>query len=174
MLFNPRTLSQHYAAILDLDGTIADNKHRMHLLPKQNEDGTWTSTTKDWDRFHSELHNDGFDQHVYNMYCYLCGKYPTVRRIVLSGRNENNRFAIIKWLSKYNVDIDELYLRGNNDYRPAPEFKMEVINKLKQEGLKIAFAFEDEIKNCNAFVQNGIYTYKVTLPGNIETYELEK
>lgn len=104
--------------VFDIDGVLADGRHREHFL---------ASRPKDWVSFFALLGDDG----------------PIVRGIerlqsmrvvhdcvLLSGRPERTRAATHEWLVAQGIGELPVYLRPDHDYRPAPEFKAEVLAAL--------------------------------------------
>ena len=156
--WTPRTSENHVFAILDLDGTVSDNRHRLPLLPP-------TNTPKEeqpqyWLDYHKNAIDDPCFVHVYKMYCWLAGRYSTIRRVVFTGRSENERYNTVRWLNHHKIDIDELYCRNSNDFRSNAEIKLDMLNSLKDQGLTSAFAFEDDVNAVNMFREQRVYTYQ--------------
>ena len=104
--------------VFDIDGVLADGEHREHFL---------AARPKDWTSF----------------FAFLCADEPIERGIeclralmvtndcvLLSGRPERTRTATLAWLAACGVGQLPVYLRPDRDYRPAPQFKAEVLAAL--------------------------------------------
>ena len=107
--------------IIDMDGTLCDTRHRDHLIKES------------WDAFHAELHNDK----VYDdVVVFINAMSSGVNEIILlTGRMEKFRGATENWLIKSALyhQLDELVMRGDNDYRKSFEMKCEYIAPIKDE-----------------------------------------
>lgn len=147
--------------VFDIDGVLADCSHRLHYIQGKN---------KDYDKFYSdeEIMKDKpipYIRDIMGVYDGLneyCGGEPRVRCILISGRNEKCRQATIKWLKEKChtfVDEDELFLRPENDYRPAHEVKKDLIEK--HIGFEnIIFAFDDDDQINEMYKKQGVMCYK--------------
>lgn len=104
------------AFICDIDGTVADNKHREHFLHR---------SPKDWDGFFAEAFKDEPKSNVLDIASYLrlvCGW----RFVFVTGRNEQQRDITVQWLREHAVRYDHLYMRAADDRRPDHEIKREI------------------------------------------------
>jgi hypothetical protein len=120
--------------IFDLDGTLANGKHRNHAVPApEDADKTWA-----WDRHNLLATKDVPITDTINI-CNILHK--THRIIILTGRCAVAEDLTIAWLAKHNVHYDELIMRGIEDHRPDTCYKEE---ELRSIGLdKILCAFDD-------------------------------
>ena len=147
--------------VFDIDGVLADCSHRLHYI--QGED-------KDYEKFYSdeEIMKDkpipyvGAIMGAYDSFNEYCVEEAEVHCILISGRNEKCRQATIKWLEEKHhtfVDEDELFLRSENDYRPAHEVKEDLIKK--HIGFEnILFAFDDDGQANEMYKKHGVMCYK--------------
>lgn len=146
------------AIIFDLDGTLANNKHRVHWLEGEK---------KDWDRFYSEMHRDtpnkpitwlckALIDYIYRLHISDKGD---LRVFIFTGRPENYRKATAQWLEVYlpwGFDLITLVMRQEGDYRPDYQVKQEMLDKLKSEGYEVLFTVDDRKQVVDMWRRNGI------------------
>lgn len=124
--------------IFDLDNTIADGDHRVHLI-----EGMPPNERK-WDEFHAQAHLDKPFPDVLAL-CQLLGEIYNIA--ILTGRPEEKRFETISWLHTYGVPFRELHMRPSKDYRPDTEFKGEFYTKhFASRCRRVVGIFEDRDK----------------------------
>lgn len=117
-------------AVFDVDGVVADVRHRLHYV----ESG-W----KDWDGFFSEVGDDAPLQQGLD----LVAEYADNHDIVwLTGRPSWLRRDTKDWLEKQGLPTDELHMRPGGDFRPARRFKLEVLIRLAPRDI-VAFIDDD-------------------------------
>jgi hypothetical protein len=105
-------------AVVDIDGVLADVRHRLHHLDRR---------PKDWGGFFRAAPRDP----------PLEIGLETVRRLAevcevvyLSGRPEHCRRDTEAWFRRHGVPEGELHLRPRGDFRPAREVKVGVLRRL--------------------------------------------
>jgi len=97
--------------IVDLDGTLCNHSHRLHL-----------ALAGQWKEYHALCVDDKLNEDV----AWFLSVLPReIFVIVLSGREETVKEETIQWLVKHNVAqyIDEILLRPEGDYSPDIELK---------------------------------------------------
>ena len=121
-------------AVFDLDGVVADNSHRQHLIDR-------TQGKPDWDAFFDAVEQDTpipAGQSAITDALAL-GWTP----IYLSGRPERCRSATERWLLAHHFPAGELVLRPDDDRRPAKLFKRGALQRLLRRGAIAAFVDDD-------------------------------
>ncbi|MDC0072332.1 hypothetical protein OAK06_04025 [Gammaproteobacteria bacterium] len=103
--------------ICDIDGTIANNDHRQHLL----------EGFKDWDKFFDQMSLDKPINPVINLVKKMQKEGNEIA--FLTGRPERYRPNTTKWLKKYFYFNFSLTMRKDDDTRN----KLEIKNELFQE-----------------------------------------
>ena len=121
------------AMLADLDGTLCDISHRIHLYH-----------AKRYDDFHSLLVNDPVNQNVVNMLwgCISGGIEP----IFLTARPERFRALTTEWLRKNVGDHmakKPLFMKLDDDARDDDVVKQNIfVNKI-QPNYNVVLAIED-------------------------------
>ena len=109
------------AVVVDLDGVLADTRHRMHFLARR---------PKDWDGFFSAAARDP----VHPEGLALARTAVAQGRVLvyLSGRPEQSRRETLAWLRRQNAPEGQLLLRPEGDRRPARYIKVAELRRLSR------------------------------------------
>lgn len=120
-------------AVFDIDGVVADVRHRLHHLDPA------PGRHRSWHAFFRAAHEDT----VLPEGAALVAEFAARHDIVwLTGRPEWLRDTTRRWLVDHGLPDAEIHLRPDNDYRPAPRFKLEVLRRLAPRG--IAAVIDDD------------------------------
>lgn len=166
--------------IIDIDGTLSQTEHRDHFLAK-----------KDWKHFYEHMI---FDKPYPEFFDYLRRyRMHTLIPIFLTGRPDNYRTHTEKWLARYWCDSWEypppleapnhvkeaakyrvysdkstLIMRAENDFRPAPIVKKELIlsflDRNNSSVKDVSCAFDDNEECIEMFQELGILAFHVKHP----------
>lgn len=124
---------QRPIAVIDIDGVLADVRHRLHHVHDR---------PKDWAAFFAAAPDDP----------PLDKGLETARRLAevcdvvyLSGRPEHCRQDTLDWFEKYDVPPGELILRRRGDYRPARVTKVETLDRLSERATVSVFVDDDPL-----------------------------
>jgi len=152
--------------ICDIDGTIADVRHRLHYI--QNPDGT-KKAKPDWAAFHAACVDDPPFEDVIEVVDALsagsCGCGSTSKDLhFLSGRNEVAREITRKWLEKrsWGWRDQPLHMRKANDRRPDHIIKLEMVRELGLTPDKVLCIFDDRQSVVDMWRENGYRCLQVT------------
>jgi len=110
-----------HLAVFDIDGVVADVRHRVHHLAGRR---------KDWGRFFAAARRDtplkeGVD---------LAHEYAKTHVVVwLTGRPEYLREVTVSWLARQGLPNELLFMRPDFDRSPAREFKARQLRALAGE-----------------------------------------
>jgi hypothetical protein len=116
-------------AIFDIDGVVADVRHRLHHLEGRQ---SWLAFFRDAED--DELLGEG---------ARLVHDLGAEHDIVwLTGRPEWLRGTTEGWLARHGLPGTELHLRPEGDYRPARLYKVQVLRRLSPRGIA-AFVDDD-------------------------------
>lgn len=152
------------AIVFDIDGTLADNTHRLHFIQQE---------PKDWDSFFEECDKDGRINPIINILNILLQAYfvidkPSFEFVFCSARPERTRDKTKSWLRSNLFILDEdmhLYLRKDGDHRPDDVVKEELLAKMREDGYEPFLVFDDRQRVVDMWRRNGIQCCQVS-PGN--------
>lgn len=118
-------------AVFDLDGVVADVRHRLHYLDRR---------PKNWARFFAAADRDpplaeGVD---------LAREYAKSHVLVwLTGRPERLRRLTVDWLARHDLPTELLVMRPNGDRRPSRDFKAAQLATLAVEA-EVSIVVDDD------------------------------
>jgi hypothetical protein len=106
-------------AVVDLDGVVADVRHRLTFLDRR---------PKDWDGFFGAAPLDGVLPEGRAVVEKLMHSGHEI--VWLTGRPERCRRDTVAWLAANGLPAAELHMRRNGDRRPARLTKLSVLQQL--------------------------------------------
>ncbi len=139
--------------IFDIDGTLADNSHRVHYILKAD---------KDWAAYNQAC---GKDTPVKPVIAVLNCLYRRGHKILFwTGREETIREQTERWLKIWTtvtpVDIrNNLWMRGTGDRRPDYEIKEAALHSIDRT--ELAGVFEDREQVVAMWRRNGVMCFQV-------------
>lgn len=139
--------------IFDLDGTLADIRHRLKSIDKSGK-----KTGINWDKFFKDCTNDKPREDVIKINQILKNHF---RIHIITGRNEMVRTETENWLNKYKVHFDELTMRGKNNRLPDYVLKRQWLKELYPDIRDILCVFEDRSRVVKMWRDEGIPCYQV-------------
>ncbi|MEU6954569.1 hypothetical protein [Streptomyces sp. NPDC045714] len=124
-------------AVFDLDGTLADTAHRQHFLegPK-----------RDWAGFFAAAVDDPPLAEGVRM---VLASAEECRIVYLTGRPERCRRDTVRWLSCQGLPEGTLFMRRNDDRRPARRTKLDILRRLGRKEQVRVLVDDDELV-CDA------------------------
>jgi hypothetical protein len=139
-------------AVVDIDGVLADVRHRLHHLQQ---------SPKDWEGFFAAAKDD--EPLVEGL--RVVRELAKVCEIVyLSGRPERCRADSVAWFARHDLPTGELLLRPPGDYRPARFVKVEILDRLSQRR-KVSVLVDDDPQVCEAARRAGYDVLPATWMG---------
>jgi phosphoglycolate phosphatase-like HAD superfamily hydrolase len=112
-------VSQPPYAVIDLDGVVADVRHRLRYLQRR---------PKNWDAFFGAA---GLDEVLSEGRAVVDELVASGHEVVwLTGRPERCRTDTLLWLATHDLVTGELFMRGDGDHRPARMTKLAVLRAL--------------------------------------------
>lgn len=146
--------------LCDIDGTIADVRHRLHYI--QNPDGS-KKAKPDWDAFHAACANDPPFEDVIEIVSKLWLGDDNRDVYFLSGRNDVVREQTVQWLENYFPDIlyAELHMRKAGDRRPDTVIKLEMVRELGFTPDDVLCIFDDRQSVVDMWRANGYRVLQV-------------
>lgn len=139
--------------IFDLDGTLSNGNHRLHLLPKKD-----LHLTESWTAFNMAASGDApITDTIRVMEAMRAAGFIV---IILTGRSDEAREITEKWLVQNGAShYDLLIMRSASDNRKDTVIKEEVLRKIGIE--RIVAAWDDSPTVIAHFRSLGITTYQV-------------
>ncbi|HWR15956.1 MAG TPA: hypothetical protein VN577_14100 [Terriglobales bacterium] len=146
--------------IVDIDGTIADVRHRLHHIQGPGR--------KDWNAFFEGMDRDSPKPEVIARVHELALDH---RILIVTGRPELYRKRTERWLQKNNVPFERLFMRRSGDHSPDYESKRAVLNEVPAE--QIVLALDDRPPVCEMWEKHGIKCQRIESDeGNQEVNQL--
>ncbi len=118
-------------AAVDIDGVLADVRHRLHHV---------RASPKDWDAFFAAAPEDPLLDQGRETVTRLGEVFDIV---YLSGRPERCREDTLTWLGAHDLPPGEVLLRPQGDRRPARMVKVEVLRRLSHDR-RVAVLVDDD------------------------------
>src|SRR5690625_2391753 len=136
--------------VFDLDGTLADCRHRVPLIP-------------DWDAFFAAC---GEDLPIWPVIKTAKRLTTSAEVWIVSGRNEQARNATAHWLERHGLDPEQVkFMRPHKDHRPDDEVKREWLHSLAPDDrARIVAVFDDRDCVVDMWRSEGLPCFQVA-PG---------
>jgi phosphoglycolate phosphatase-like HAD superfamily hydrolase len=134
------------AAVFDLDGVLSDAAGRQHYLDA-------STGKRDWRAFFAASGEDPLIEELNRLLSLLDSELFIV---LLTARPVTVRPQTLAWLARYDVRWDLLVMRPDREYQPALDFKQAMVARLRQAGLELRIAFEDDRRNVAMFRAAGV------------------
>ncbi|OLL76672.1 hypothetical protein Ae168Ps1_5089 [Pseudonocardia sp. Ae168_Ps1] len=116
-------------AVFDIDGVLADVSHRLHFLDVHR-----------WEKFFAAAHADPLLDEGAERLREAQKEFDVV---YLTGRPERNRRLTERWLAGCGLPTGPLFMRADDDLRPARYVKREVLRLLAEER-EVAMMLDDD------------------------------
>lgn len=118
-------------AVFDIDGVVADVRHRLHHLE---------SRPKDWRGFFRAAGDDTPLAEGLALVADLQQRHDIAW---LTGRPEWLRKTTREWFGTHGLPLGDLFMRPDGDYRPAALYKLDVLRRLSARRQIAAFVDDD-------------------------------
>lgn len=129
--------------LIDLDHVLSAAWPRDHMI------GNAT-----WDAYHAASIDDA---PIPDMECLIFHLWDIYHIVGLTARPEKWRTTTMQWCLRHGISLDELLMRPDEAYHPAPEIKVQLARQrfpdIKNE---VAFLIDDRDDVCEAFQSLGI------------------
>ncbi|MFF3627199.1 hypothetical protein [Streptomyces sp. NPDC002164] len=133
---------QRPLAVFDLDGTLADTGHRQYHLE---------GARRDWNSFFAAAVDDPPLPEGVRL---VLGSADECEIRYLTGRPERCRRDTLAWLAEHGLPEGKLYMRRNEDRRPARHTKLDVLKRLGRER-EVRMLVDDDELVCDAAERAG-------------------
>ena len=142
--------------IFDLDGTLADLKHRRHFV-----DGT--DGGKDWKAFHAACVDDAPIWPVIVTFTELAAGADCW---IVSGRSDEVREQTKAWLDAHGIRPDRLLMRTAGDYTPDDVLKESwLLSWTQEERDRIVAVFDGRDRVVAMWRRHGLVCFQCA-PGD--------
>ena len=138
--------------LVDIDGTISDPSHRLHLIPQDR------TNSKGWQEFGDACSDDAPIQGMIDISNAIAERYYV---FIVTSRSETVREKTEEWLKKHRVNHHGVLMREEGDFRPSEQVKEDIIKKLVSEGAEIIGFFDDHEGNISSASKFGFPTMRV-------------
>lgn len=137
--------------IFDIDGTLANIKHRLHHIKHPGSFSSFEEAKKipekftpDWNAFNRAMVHDEPNMHIIAIYKAMCGlkrggDYPAV---FVTGRPEGYRAETEQWLQDNGIAPTRLFMRPEKDHRSDVAIKLEIYDNYIKDA-PILFVVDD-------------------------------
>ena len=134
--------------LCDIDGTVANNDHRQHLL----------KSYKDWDKFFSQLSEDS---PIFPIIEMINARFKDGMEIYfVTGRPERYRTETMSWLKKYFKYNFLLIMRKDNDLRNKLTIKKEMLSSIEKKD-KVIEVYENDLDLIEMWEEEGLKTIDI-------------
>lgn len=135
--------------LVDMDGTLADVSHRLHLLEGKK---------KNWKQFFKLMDEDPPSEVVLQWVKNLSPEYKV---IIVTGRPEEYRPNTEEWLRRHDVRYTDILMRRNGDHRPDYVVKKELLDEVPKD--RVAFVIDDRHSVCDMWRGCGLRVFQVAV-----------
>ncbi|MFC9647333.1 hypothetical protein [Streptomyces sp. NPDC056937] len=129
-------------AVFDLDGTLAETGHRQHFLERR---------PRDWNGFFGAA---GQDTPLAEGVRLVAEAADECEVMYLTGRPERCRADTLAWLRAHGLPEGRIWMRRNDDRRPARTTKLEILRRLAG-GREVRMLVDDDELVCDAAERAG-------------------
>jgi len=133
--------------IFDIDGTLLDISHRLHLIKK---------TPPDWEEFRNPLQKRWDEPRLPIIKIAVALQNADHNLLFCSGRRESEREDTLEALSRFFPPMPMLWMRKDKDYRPDTEVKADMLETLRNQGFNPVMAFDDRPSVIRMWKEHGL------------------
>lgn len=140
-----RTLVRTPCYVFDIDGTLSDPTHRLHLIKSEKPD---------WRAFFAAVDKDAPHPHIVT----LCRHLMEASKVVfVSGRSDECRAQTDFWLRMHvGGHFGRVYMRKEGDHRDDSAIKVELLAQVRADGYEPIMAFDDRMRVVAAWRHAGV------------------
>lgn len=132
-------------AIVDIDGCLADERHRLPLI---------TGNEPDFKQYFDRCTED--NAHTYVVAIVRAMRANGLAIVLATGRPERYRTITERWLFRNEIEYDELFMRPNADAREDHISKREMLTEMRKKGWEPLFAIDDRPNVVAMWREQGI------------------
>lgn len=133
--------------IVDIDGTLADNRRRQHFVEKD---------VKNWEAFFADMDNDPAFQWCLEIIKGMHAK--NYRIIFVTGRSDDFLTRTIVWIQKHLPEHKDflIFTRASGDHRLDTVVKEEIYRKHIENKFNVLFCLDDRPSVCRMWRSIGL------------------
>lgn len=146
-------------AFVDLDGVLADVRHRLHFIEHR---------PRDWDGFFAAAVDDPAHPEGLALVATLEAEHEIV---FLTGRPRRCEADTVHWLAAHGIAGHRLVMRPAGDRRPAAAVKLELLRRIAA-GRTVAVVIDDDADVIRTMRAAGYPTFLATWEGRGDGDEL--
>ena len=133
-------------AIIDLDGVVADVRHRLRYLERR---------PKNWAAFFAAARHDAVHPEGVAVVDTLASDHEVV---FLTGRPHHLHDDTVRWLDEHGLGGRRVVMRPQGDRRPAAVLKLELLEALA-DGRTVGIVVDDDPVVLDALRRAGYHTF---------------
>ncbi|MEK0324111.1 MAG: AAA family ATPase [Nitrosopumilus sp.] len=141
--------------IFDLDGTLRDPGHRLHLVK---------NGSRQYDEFNMACGDDPIVPNIAMLYEMLAnaivtvpfGSYDDIEIFVFSGCSDIAKETTENWMKEHNLTYNRLWMRPADDHQKDVELKRSWLHKIQAEGYEVLFTVDDRQSVVDMWRSEGI------------------
>jgi hypothetical protein len=137
-------ITDNNCIIVDIDGTLADTRHRQHYLEGKK---------KDWPGFFAACAADALYTEIRAL---TNAMYATSDVFLCTGRPSNYFEATHNWLRDNGIKYDCMLMRKEGDTRPDTVVKKEMLDLIRAHKWNILFSVDDRPEVVEMWRANGV------------------
>lgn len=132
--------------LVDIDHTLSDAFHRDEMIG-----------IAPWDEYHKKSEDD-LPAHDFVEFYLSAKRNKSYRWIGITSRPEKFRALTMQWLVRHGIEMDDLWMRPDFNFNPAPDVKIALCQeKLGEEWQKdILLLIDDNEKVIESFRGAGV------------------
>lgn len=146
--------------VVDMDGTLADCRHRIHH-----------ALAKDWPSFHALSRDDPPHDDLVTAVKAFISNWPIVdvQLIICTGRSEQYRKITHDWLMAHGIAYDTMLMRPDEDYSPDGELKVGLLSRffgsIEEARRRVLFILDDRDSAIEGLRNAGLPVWQVRPSG---------
>lgn len=141
---------------VDVDGTLANNSGHAHKYLHKPE-------KKQFDKFFKAIKDAPVNENVRDLANKMRDE-EGLSIVVLTGRDDSAAEELVSFVKRSGIKVSKLVAKKEGDYRPDYDFKHEIIENMKNEGLVPVHALDDREGSIKTLEAHGIMVSKVDTP----------
>lgn len=143
-------MTRHFV-LTDIDHCITDAYWRDHLIGE-------------WDEYHAQSVHDKPAEDTVSLLKALSKDHDIIG---LTARPERWYEITMRWMVQHDVPLDDVVMRGNDDYRSSPVLKTEraigYFGSLEAMQNQVALVIDDRDDVISAFRELGLTTLQISI-----------